>query len=123
MHARHSNCKLKAIFGEVSVRNAVLNLILGQFHQHVYEQLFCVQIPKAQKDYQLDCIFYAFESALVKAAHKMLGKLTPGVNFINILQAAFVSTDPQSIKKTDNLTVFFTLLGSALQVQKLLVKR
>jgi len=37
----------------------------------------------------------------------------PGVNFINILGAAFMRTDPESAKKTDNLTVFFSLLGSA----------
>ncbi len=36
-----------------------------------------------------------------------------GVNFTNVLQAAFMLIDPESIKKIDNLTVFFTLLGSA----------
>jgi len=35
-----------------------------------------------------------------------------GVNFINVLQAAFVCADPKRAKKTDNLTVFFALLGS-----------
>jgi len=40
--------------------------------------------------------------------------LPPEVNFINILPAAFTSTDPKSVKKTDNLTVFFMLSGSAL---------
>ncbi len=35
------------------------------------------------------------------------------VNFINVLQAAFTLTDPKSAKKTDNLTVFFALLGSS----------
>jgi len=34
-----------------------------------------------------------------------------GVNFINSLQAAFESADPESAKKTDNFTVFFMLLG------------
>ncbi len=38
----------------------------------------------------------------------------PGVNFINILLAAFTSTDPKSAKKTDSFTVSFALLGSAL---------
>jgi len=41
-----------------------------------------------------------------KAAHKMLVKLTPGVNFTNILHAAFIRPYPKSEKKTDNLTVF-----------------
>ncbi len=36
-----------------------------------------------------------------------------GVNFINVLHTAFTLVDPKSVKKIDNLTVFFTLLGSA----------
>jgi len=36
----------------------------------------------------------------------------PGVNFINFLQSAFARADPKCTKKTYNLTVFFTLLGS-----------
>ncbi len=39
--------------------------------------------------------------------------VTSGVNFINILRTAFPLVDPKSVKKIDNLTVFFTLLGSA----------
>jgi len=35
------------------------------------------------------------------------------VDFINILRAAFERADPKSAQKTDNLTVFFALLGSA----------
>ncbi len=30
----------------------------------------------------------------------------PGVNFINVTRAAFAHTDPKSVKKTDNMTVF-----------------
>jgi len=37
-------------------------------------------------------------------------KLTTGVNFINVLWAAFTCTDPK--KDTDDITVFFMLLGS-----------
>jgi len=36
-----------------------------------------------------------------------------GVNFINVLIAAYTRADPESAKKTDNLTVFFALSGSA----------
>jgi len=44
----------------------------------------------------------------------MLVKLTPWVNFfINILRAAFTRADPEWAKKTENLTVFFVLSGSA----------
>jgi hypothetical protein len=35
------------------------------------------------------------------------------VNFINVLRTAFALIDPESVEKIDNLTVFFTLLGSA----------
>ncbi len=37
----------------------------------------------------------------------------PAVNFINVLCTAFTLIDPESVKKIDNLTVLFTLLGSA----------
>ena len=40
-------------------------------------------------------------------------RYTPGVNFTNILQAAFTRADPKSAKKLLNLTVFFALSGSA----------
>jgi len=36
----------------------------------------------------------------------------PGVDFINILQAAFTFADPKSAKKTGNLMVFFARWGS-----------
>jgi len=37
----------------------------------------------------------------------------PGVNFFNILRAAFVRADPESVKKTVKLSVLFTLSGYA----------
>jgi len=42
----------------------------------------------------------------------MLVKLTLVVNFIIILWTAFACADPESAKKTDNLTVFSALFGS-----------
>jgi len=36
-----------------------------------------------------------------------------GVNFTNILRAAFTRADPKNAKKLFNLTVFFALLGSS----------
>ena len=36
-----------------------------------------------------------------------------GVNFINILRAAFMHADPESAKKLLDLTVFLGLMGSA----------
>jgi len=47
-----------------------------------------------------------------------------GINFINILRAAFTNPDPKSAKKSDDMTLFFVLLGSAhvIAVGKNLVK-
>ncbi len=45
--------------------------------------------------------------------HKRQGKHLSGVNFINILIAAFGCADPESAKKTDNLPVFLVLSGFA----------
>jgi len=36
-----------------------------------------------------------------------------GINFINFLQAFIALADPENMKKSDNLAVFFVLLGSA----------
>ena len=40
-------------------------------------------------------------------------KLKLGVNFTNVLRAAFMHADPKSAIKLLNLTVFFALLGAA----------
>ncbi len=45
-------------------------------------------------------------AAGIKAVHRTLMKLSPGVNSINVLQATFACADPKCAKKTDNLTVF-----------------
>jgi hypothetical protein len=41
-----------------------------------------------------------------------LGNRSSVVNFINNIQTAFSCSDPKCVKKTDNFTVFFVLLGS-----------
>jgi len=50
-------------------------------------------------------------------------KLTTGVDFTNILRAVFIRADTKA-QKTDDLTVFFALLGSeqVKDVYKTLVK-
>jgi len=53
------------------------------------------------------CNFF-WQKLLIK-----VDKLTIGVNSINILRVAFALADPDNAKKTDNLTVFFALLGYA----------
>jgi len=49
--------------------------------------------------------------ASVKAVWKMLMKLSPGVNFINILRTAFALSDPKSIKNTVDSSVSFYAFG------------
>ena len=49
----------------------------GWFHQRVYVQLLRAQILKAQKVAWHDCFFVLLGSSSVKAANKMLVKLTP----------------------------------------------
>ena len=39
--------------------------------------------------------------------------MAPGVNFTNVLLAAFTNADPKSAIKLLNLTIFFALLGSS----------
>jgi len=41
-------------------QNSIKKPIQGSISPTFYSQLLCVQIPKAQKDLQLDCIFCAF---------------------------------------------------------------
>jgi hypothetical protein len=50
-------------------------------------------------------------SRRVKAVHRMLMKLNPGVNIINVLLAN-LCLQISKAKKTDNLTTFGVLLGS-----------
>jgi len=68
-------------------------------------QYFCakkIQSQNVTRDKLHEALSYK------KLSSKMLMKLTPWV-----LRAAFMHADPESAKKTDNLTVFFALLGSA----------
>ncbi len=48
-----------------------------QFHQHSIGSIWWVDIPKAQKTDNLTVFFVLSGSACVKAAHRMLMKLTP----------------------------------------------
>jgi len=47
-----------------------------------------------------------------KTKEKSFIGLATGVNFINILGAAFTRKDPKSSKKTAKLSIIFALLGS-----------
>jgi len=69
---------------------------------------FYAQLLQKQKKTDGLTVFLALLGSVhVKAARKMLMNLTPGVNYTNFLQAAFMNADPKSTKKTNDLTVFF----------------
>ena len=55
-----------------------------------YTQLLRVQIPKVQKDSQVMQLFALLVPARLKAVHKHVDDLKPGVNFTNILREAFL---------------------------------
>jgi len=74
-----------------------------------YNQLLHTQIPKA---YHLAVFFALLGSAHVKAACKMLIKLTPGLNFINVLLTAFTLVDPKSVKRYWQLDWVLMLWGT-----------
>ncbi len=68
--------------------------------------------PKSEKKQSsYHCLVALFGSAHAKAAGKMLVKLAPGLNFINILHTTFTCADPRSIKKTVKLSIFFYAFG------------
>ncbi len=95
----------------------------GQFHQHAYEKLLLNQMvwcsdkgkTTSSAFYEQRLSQYSFAKKLQsqtiireglckdlsykKDERKMLMKLTPGLNFINVLHIAFTLVDPRSIKR------------------------
>ncbi len=66
----------------------------------LYEQLLHAQIPKVQKTLMIRLSFCAFEIFVYKSCCKtLMNKLTPAVNYTNVLCAAFVCADPKSAKR------------------------
>ncbi len=51
----------------------------GQFHQHFTRCVCMLRSQKCKKDWHIYCIFVLFGSVSVKALHKPLVKLTPGL--------------------------------------------
>jgi len=58
------------------------------------------------------CILMKKALSYEKRAIKMVMKLTPGVNFINVSGAAFVPVDPKSIKRYWQIDWILLLLGA-----------
>jgi len=77
-----------------------------------YEQLFWSEVfCTAFIFLQFGFVIFWQKNIGVKTTHKMLVKLTKGVNFTNMLCSAFTSTEPKSAKKTDSLAAFFCAFG------------
>jgi len=84
----------------------------SQFQQHFMSNFFSyISSPKYYKDKLLVQENYV-NTFIQKAEHQMLIKLTPGVNFINILCSHFTCQDPQSVNIQSSCQYLFTLLGS-----------
>jgi len=94
--------------------------IRGSISPAFYEKLLSSKITNHEKTVKTSVFFALVESLWPKAVRKMLVKLIPDANFINILGAAFTHQDPISVKKTDKLTVFLRFWN--LCAQKLFIK-
>ncbi len=97
------NLKWMLISHEVKVQSR----FQGSISSTVYAQLFWTQIPKAKKTGKSSVPFLLLGSLREKAACKMLIKLTLGVNFTNILQAASILIDSKRKKNTVKPSSFF----------------
>jgi len=82
----------------------------GQFQQHSINSFYAPRSWMHKKESQ-QCHLALLGPTSVKAAHKMLVKMTPGLNFINILLTAFTPADPRSVKKTVKSSVSFYAFG------------
>jgi len=66
-------------------KQGVVGLTPGVNLINVLRAAFACADPKSvKKDWQLDCLFALFGSVCVKAAHRMLMKLTPVSRTLNI---------------------------------------
>ena len=103
----------KKLLVQISVSQQVIRDLVS-ISPTFYKQLFCTKDFRTAFLY-LHCRFKLFQRKEIgaKAACKMLAKLTPaGVNFTNILRAAFTRSDPKKAKKTVKLSSLIALLGS-----------
>jgi len=99
-----------------------LKTIRSQFHQR-FTYSFCARrSQKSKKIDNLTVIFFEFGICVHKSCSESIDKFSPGVNVINVLQAASMCADPKSVKRHWWLNCIF-LRFLDLHVQKLLVKR
>ena len=97
----------------------------GSISSTFYEQLLHAQILKVLKrQVKLSVFLQLSGSVHVKPSCRMLMKLTPGLNFINIQHTAFTLTDSKRVKIQSSCQSFFMLSGSTnvKAVHKMLMK-
>ncbi len=105
-----------------------MSITLGtssQYHLH-FMSIFCADILSPKKFQSQYGIREKLHKTLLheKGTRKMLMKLTPGLNFINILCTVLMLAGSKSVRRYRWLTVFFMLFGSTsvIAVRKMLVK-
>ena len=78
-----------------------------QFHQCCTSSFCACRSRKRKNTVKSSVYFYAFGIYKRKTVCRMLMKLSPGVNFINILHEAFTFIGQKAQKDTKDMTVFF----------------
>ncbi len=97
----------------------------AQFHQHFTCPFFTdILLPKKSQSWTVIRENVWNSLSYEKHECKMLMKLTPGVDFINVLHTAFTLVDPKSIKRYWRLDWVLTLSGStsSKDVRRMLIK-
>ena len=87
---------------------------------NIYARIFCTKFWRQSQNVTRKAAKKDVRTK--KARKKTLMKLTPWVNFINILYKAFMHTYHKSAKKTNGLSVFFFTFFARKVACKMLVK-
>ncbi len=74
---------------------------LGSISPTIYARIFRMKVHSKPNSKQR-------RNFHTKCARKVLMKWTPGVNFTNILSAAFIRADPKCAENSNDLTVFLS---------------
>jgi len=98
-------------------------VIWAQFLQYSMYSFYACRSKKRKKTL-MTYVFTFLGSTRAKAVHRMLMKLTPGLNFINVLRTAFTLVDTERVIIQSNPQYLFMHLGStcAKAVRRTLVK-
>jgi len=89
--------------GPTTFTSCLWQSIRCQFQQRSMSSFYACRSQKCKKILTTWLSSYALVSYRCKELHvNMLMKSTPGVNFINVLWAAFTLVDPKSVKKIDD---------------------